>query len=195
MSGEDLLSRRARLGESSPAPVASEADRRGARAGTGALTSQVPPPANVDVTAVWESRLINMRDFYRTVSAEMALPGNTVVGFNVPAGRAGFLKLFRFDIDPLPAVGGASNYLLTLLHNGVPVPDYQDLPLGQMLVAPLPCFLVADEGDSIGLRMRQTGGTTPAGPLTFTAHFWGHFALRGRKPVNLEVGTERRAAP
>lgn len=193
MSAEDLLTRRARLGESAPSPRVPEAERRGAAPDVGPETSRVLPPADAFVQSVWESRLINMRDFYFAPLVAIPEDGSNVLEVNmvVPAARFAALRAIRFDTTT-QANGLFTQFLLTLLHNGVPVPEYIQIPTGPLLIEALPTFLLADEGDRIGLRFEFPNVYIAS---SFIGHFYGQLGLRGRKPVNLEVAGEPGRAP
>lgn len=168
---------------------------------------EIPKGSSVEPVTVypaWESRLENMRDFLavtRLADAYSPLqPTPTEIeltAYSVPQGFTAFWKRFRFFFDPLPGALSPSNTLITLLVDGLIVPDYFNLPLGPFMASDQDTFIVASEGRRLSLRINITQNvgvidmslTQPFGLL------YGNVRPRTGEPEARDVGVRPPTPP
>jgi hypothetical protein len=152
----------------------------------------------ITVYPAWESRLESMRDFlgvlryHPAYTPIVATPGEfDLLPYTVPQGFTAFWKQFRFFFDPVPGVLAPSNTLITLLVDGLIVPDYFGLPLGPFMAAYQDCFpRPIAEGRQLSLRISITAAvgdidtdvTRPIGLL------YGNVRPRSGESEGREVG-------
>lgn len=155
--------------------------------------SQVEP---VTVYPAWESRLERMRDFcaplrFAGYTPLVATPGSLLLGtYNVPQGYTAFWKTFRVFFDPLPGGLSPSNTLITLLVDGLIVPDYYNLPLGPFMASDQDTFVVAAEGRQLTIRIDVTAalGTIDTDATPPLALLYGNLRPRSGEPEASDVG-------
>jgi len=87
---------------------------------------------------------------------------------------------------PMPALTIPTDFLTSLTVDGVPVPDYFDLPLGSVQAAFVPTFVIANSGQRIGGRF-VTGLAVLAG-TSLIFEFYGQYALSDGRPAKFQVG-------
>lgn len=147
------------------------------------------PPADIRVQPVWDSRLVNMRDFLAapelTDAEGPVFPGTVELAYTVPQGYTGFLRGFRFVTDPLvPAL--LRDVRITLLVDDIIVPDFQNLPLGSFQAAFQECFVIGRANQRFILRA-VSALVIPA-DVTAIAFLYGHLRLTDGRPASYDVG-------
>lgn len=155
-----------------------------------ALTPRGSPDADSMVRSVYDTRPINTRDFLIPVlTVEPAAPGTTTFDFTVPDGLVAFLRSFRYQLAPVPVLGGLGGFRVTLTVDDAPVLDYFDLPLGPVHDFYVPTFVIANSLQRIGARFQITGAFTVAGTeLLF--EFYGQFKQSDGRSATLQVGNQ-----
>lgn len=146
----------------------------------------------VSVYPNWESRKEGMRDFLAPTTLdiqETVTPGTIELSaYEVPQGFTAFWKEFRFFLDPLPAALTPTNTLVTLLVDGIIVPDYFNLPLGPFMADYQKCFVVAAQGRRLSLRITFTQNVGLLDNVIAWGLLYGNLGKRSGEPENREVG-------
>jgi hypothetical protein len=146
----------------------------------------------VSVYPNWESRREGMRDFLAPTTLdiqELATPGTIELSaYQVPQGFTAFWKEFRFFLDPLPAGLTETNVLVTLLVDGLIVPDYFNLPLGPFMAAYQKTFVIAAQGRRLSLRIAFTTNVGVIDNVIAWGLLYGNVGKRSGEPENREVG-------
>jgi hypothetical protein len=146
----------------------------------------------VSVYPNWESRREGMRDFLApTTLAIQELPTPATIelsAYEVPQGFTAFWKQFRFFLDPLPAGLTATNTLVTLLVDGLIVPDYFNLPLGPFMAEYQDTFVIAAQGRRLSLRVAFTVDVGIIDNVTAWGLLYGNVGKRSGEAENREVG-------
>lgn len=146
------------------------------------------PPKPVDVRSVYDTRPVNAFDF-NIVETAGAEEGTAVriVNFSVPEGFVCVLRNFDIWFETAVFAGeDKSDVTWTLLLNGGAFPYNEDVPFG-VAVDRETCFMIADEFNTVGLRIVSTAGNFSSGAVTF-ARFYGNFLLKSGLPASLEIG-------
>lgn len=150
------------------------------------------PPVEISVMPVWDSRLVNMRDFLATPSiAGELVPGTHNLTYVVPAGYTAFLRKFRYIIEP-PIVAAPTEVRATLVVDEAIVPDFVSIPFGSAMADYQDTFVIARQGQRITLRVVTTIGL-PAG-TSFIAFLYGNLRLSDGRAINQEVGEKVKPA-
>lgn len=147
-----------------------------------------PPPKPVDVRSVYDTRPVNGFDF-NIVENAGAEEGTAVrlLNFQVPEGFICVLRNFDiwFETATFPSEE-KSGVTWTLLLNGGAYAYNEDVPFG-VAVDRETCFMIADEFNSVGLRIVSTAGNFSSGAETY-ARFYGNFLLKSGLPAALAIG-------
>lgn len=150
------------------------------------------PPVEISVMPVWDSRLVNMRDFLATPGVEPPTPGTTnALTYTVPAGYTALLRGFRYITDP-PAVAGPTDVRATLLVDDSIVPDFVAMPFGPTMADYQDTFVIARQGQIITLRL-VIAIALPVG-TDFFAFLYGNLRLSDGRALNQEVGEKVKPA-
>lgn len=135
------------------------------------------PPTDYDVRSTYDSRPVNGYDFMIAVTAA-AEGGNTfTMEFEVRQGFVGVLREFShfFTDNPQPAVINRAEVLATLRRNGTDVLDNADIPVGVSSDSIWKGFVIADEFNTLGVRIVLQGLLTAA---ECVAVFYGNYLLK-----------------
>ena len=132
-------------------------------------------------------------------------------GFTVPEGYVGVLRSFRFEVEPqvvdsdILNTGGLSgqyeDITTTLLVDGIPVPEYEGLTLGQATREFIPCYVLANENQVFSIRFFTTDAFNDlyndAGVERYfiNVQFHGNLLLRTGVPIEYEPGNPAAAEP
>lgn len=146
------------------------------------------PPKPVDVRSVYDTRPINGFDF--NISASAATDSNTtkaVLFFNVPEGFVAVLRNFDVWFEPNPASALKSGFNWSLQLNGGDYPYNLNVPFG-VAVDRETCFMIANEFNTVGLRLTLGTAFSFPDPGTAFARFYGNFLLKSGLPAALEIG-------
>lgn len=189
---DDLAEERGELDDFNREPGGGGAAEQAFDRGTELAAEVTPsgtPDADTVVRSVYDSRPLNTRDFIITnLTAEPPAPGTTTFEFPVPEGLVCFLRGFRYQLAPVPVMGGLAGFRVTLTVDGGAVADYFDLPLGPVEDQWVPTFVIANYFQRVGFRFEITGAFTVAGTeLLF--QFYGQFKQSDGRPATLQVGS------
>ncbi len=167
------------------------------------LNSPVIPAS---VTSVYDARPINARDWmvteYQLVSLPNGSAGNQTLNlsYTVPAGFTGVLRRFAFE----PSIFAAftdnekrageewDGVLVSLKVQGINVPDYQNLMLGQSADILMDTFVLASEGQIIELVLKYSNKMV-LNMQDFTAvlmRMYGNNLLTRGLPTPFEIATQ-----
>jgi hypothetical protein len=130
-----------------------------------------PPPEELGVSTVFEARPLGGRDFLKAESFVLASSYGSPVAtllYDVPAGFCGVIRGFSYNISNPQDLFGA--LVLSVVVEGRPSDSQQSLNFGTFINL-TPCYEVADEGQTIGIRLELVGGAS--GPIN------GNFAIHG----------------
>jgi len=158
------------------------------------------PPKPVDVRSVYDTRPVNAFDFnISTSAATLSTDTQSSLFFQVPEGFVCVLRNFDIWMEPSPTGLERSAFLWSLQLNGGDFPYNLNVPFGVMVDRET-CFMIANEFNTVGLRLVANGGAFPVGSVF--ARFYGNFLLKSGLPPSLEIGNlvpksaiQPRAAP
>ncbi len=105
--------------------------------------------------------------------------------FVVPAGYVALIRQFKFSADPVLDIG-CDEVLTSILIDDIPQANYEDLPLGPEAVDFLPCYILADNGQRIALRVVNVNDPAAAVDVCFVFH--GNLLLRTGVPIEYQPG-------
>lgn len=120
-------------------------------------------PYSGEVISTYDSRPINASDFSGTsletfTLTAVATDATTVTAtYMVPGGFVGVLKGYRYEMKPLVPID-YDDLLLDILVDNVPQLGYRSLMHGQVLKDFIPCFILADDSNTIDLKLRAPNG-------------------------------------
>lgn len=144
------------------------------------------PPKPVDVRSVYDTRPVNAFDFNISASdATLSTDTQASLFFQVPEGFVCVLRNFDIWMEPGPTGLERSAFLWSLQLNGGDYPYNLNVPFGVMVDRET-CFMIANEFNTVGLRIVANGGVFPIGSVF--ARFYGNFLLKSGLPPNLEIG-------
>lgn len=141
------------------------------------------PPKDHDVRSVYDSRPVQGFDFNITdETGEGAFP--FTLEFTVPEGFVCVLRALHHWFDPAPLVPSRNNVQMTLLRNGNDVRFNVDIPVGAESDELVKCFLIADEFETVGVRL--TSGLAVVDTAAFV-HFYGNFLLKTDSTAQFQI--------
>lgn len=188
----------ARGGEVIPPDIAAE---NRIRRQTGPLVSPVIPAS---VTTVYDARPINARDFLHTATDNIALPNGepelklrAVANYQVPQGYTGVWRGFSFEPSGYLVYGGLDDDSIftdvkcTLLVNGIIIPDYENMLLGQDAEFNMPTFVIGNEGQIFTIRIDVTNDyLNNVGDIFYRFTLYGQNLLTRGLPKQFEIATQ-----
>jgi hypothetical protein len=171
--------------------------------GRGKLGSPVIPAS---VTSVYDARPINGRDWmlteYQLVQNPNGGAGNQTLTLQyvVPPGFTGVLRRFAFE----PSIFGAftdtekragtewDGVLVSLKVQGINVPDYQNLMLGQSADILMDAFVLAGEGQTLELVLKYSSAmiTKMGDDTAVLMRMYGNNLLTRGLPTPFEIATQ-----
>lgn len=157
------------------------------------------PAADYDVRSVYDSRPVNGYDFNITAQSGAGEIGTSsfTATFVVRQGFVAVLRrLSHFFTGTLPPIMERSEALLSITRNGADVLDNVDVPVGLYSDDIWQGFVIADEGDTLGVTLELQGGLVAD---ELQVHFYGNYLLKTGRAYNYEianpVGGARGCAP
>lgn len=172
------------------------ADKRARRAKGGAwqkaradqeATPLGAPPKPVDVRSVYDTRPINAFDFNIPATvATVSTATNVTAFFQVPEGFIAVLRNFDIWFEPNPVGVNKSNFNWSLQLNGGDYPYNIAVPFGDAVDRET-CFMIANEFNTVGIRIRAVAPGAFATGFAFV-RFYGNFLLKSGLPALLEIG-------
>lgn len=159
------------------------------------------PALGTYVTTTYDARPINARDFFTSAINNAETDGSTAgeipadFSFTVPQGYVAVLRgvAWDFSIPSLADEGSPSpdyNYTFTvrLQVDGIAVPNYDDIAgFGAFLNDLVPCYVLANEGQTITLSVRITSDN--ALTIGVNQKLYGNLLLSRGLPTNFEPGS------
>jgi hypothetical protein len=168
------------------------------------------PPQQFDVRSIYDSRPINATDFNLALNNfATEVPGGVWTGnvcdftFTVPNGFVAVLKRLHHSFRPPPVVLGRADITATFLVNGVlyqqgvaiQVPGLTAAEIAAQIVSDIPIgiesdnilesFVIADQGQNIGVRIKVTAAIAAAVPVCFV-HLYGQLLQKTGRPAQFE---------
>lgn len=167
------------------------------------------PSADFDVRSIYESRPINSYDFNLSINNDTCAGGLGIwtgnqcdFTFQVPSGYVAILKevhhsfrtppvvTSRADVRGVFIINGASYQRGVTIGgiNGVPAAansDPQNIPIGIESDDILQSFVVADENQTIGVRITVSNTVAAVAPICFV-HLYGQLLLKSGRPAQFE---------
>lgn len=140
------------------------------------------PPDEYTVRSVYDSRPVSTFDFNITPSAQELASTNTV-DFQVPQGYVCVLRRVFHTINDPPGTNRA-NFLMTLMLNGAAFQYNRDIPVGFESDDLVRCFMVADEFDTVGVKLTCS---SVSGTSILYVTFYGQFILKTGRPAPFEI--------
>ena len=126
-------------------------------------------PRRYDVTSTFDARPVNGRDFLETFTlnyqfippppplAKANQIGQSVIDsdtFTVPDGYVGVVRGFRYFVNNMLNLGDQF-LLVTLISDGVPVNNYDKVPLPQIVNDFISCYGISNPLKTIGLTIEH----------------------------------------
>ena len=105
--------------------------------------------------------------------------------FVVPDGYVALVRKFKFTSDPVLDLN-CDEVLTSILVDDIPQANYEDLELGPEQVNFIPCYILADNGQRIALRLVNT--TDPDADVDVCFAFHGNLLLRTGVPIEYQPG-------
>lgn len=149
------------------------------------------PPVDYDVRSVFDVRPVGAFDF--NIEANTALDSiglNPPIEMTVPEGFVCVLREVSIWMQPTPPGPLKTNYNWTLTLNGSEFP-YNQLNSFGIAVDEEKTFMLADEFNRVGLRIRQGTGGNLFG-VTGYARFHGTFVQKTARPMPFEIANPSR---
>lgn len=182
---DEFISRDPQLPSQGPVPSADM--RQGQRARVAQAAAPLgTPPADYTVRSVYDSRPISGQDF--NIVLDLVQPETDPTGsyaFSVPQGYVGVLREVNIVVvTEVPDADALVDVLISLQQNGADVPYNTDIPVGLGTSFPIKCFVLADEFQTLGVRLASLTGN----PNEFLAYCYGNFLLKTGRPYPFEIG-------
>lgn len=166
------------------------------------------PLAEFDVRSVYDARPVNSYDFNIVISNQDTCSGVGIwtggqfdFGFIVPSGYVAVLKKLHHSFSPPPVITARKDVTAALLVNGSlyqrgvqivavgadPTANASpgDIPIGLESDDILQSFVIADENQSLGVRIKVSAAIAAIGPV-FYAHLYGQLLLKTGRPAQFE---------
>jgi hypothetical protein len=142
-----------------------------------------------DVRAVYDSRPVQGFDFNINVAGTPIAVSSSVfiATFQVPSGYVAVLRTFHHSFTPPPIIVNRSDIKATLLLNKQNVQYNANIPIGIESDGVIDCFVIADEFNTLGVRIDGSAATLSIAGSIPQCHFYGQFLLKTGIPKNFEI--------
>ncbi len=147
------------------------------------------PKTESKVITTFDARPINAVDFYESGGTMGYGVPNASFTFQVPEGRIGILRKFRYEFSPIYPTIPAADILTSIQVSGITVAGFTNMQLGQYVPEWIDCYALAGEGQYITIFF-QFSGTYPYVDVTLNAEFYGNLLISTGRQLEFEPGTE-----
>lgn len=147
------------------------------------------PKTNSKVETTFDARPINAVDFYESGGTFGYGVPNASFTFQVPEGRIGILRKFRYEFSPIYPNIPFNNIVTSIQVSGITVPGYTGMQLAQYVPDWIDCYALAGEGQYITLFF-QFSGAFPYAAVSLNAEFYGNLLISTGRQLEFEPGTE-----
>jgi len=169
------------------------------------------PPQQYDVRSIYDSRPINATDFNLSISNFSAENAGGVWNgnfcdftFTVPNGYVAVLRELHHSFTPPPVIAGRSEVTASFLINGalyqqpvqfaadnlgdsdLALQTVTDIPIGLESDDILQGFVIADQGQTLGVRIKVTAAIAAVEPVCH-AHLYGQLLQKTGRPAQFEI--------
>lgn len=159
-------------------------------------------PFSGEVISTYDSRPINAVDFSSTnletfTLTAVAGDATTVTAtYTVPGGYVGVLRGYRFEMTPVVPIS-AGGLVMDIFVNGVSMLGYRSLIHGQILNDFVPCFVLANGGEEIEIKIRAPAGINSVIPdvRQVLIEMHGNLLQTTGAPLQLEIANKEVGLP